>query len=422
MATEPDILRPSRSYEINLRIKGENYSNDITRVRLSSSLATGYQIVSLTINITPQSILLNKLYGQDSIELVIKRLDESEVVSETMVFDLMILNSEFEIPVSDLITTDQQMDRTSFELVTVTRTPFEIMTTMVSAVFGPTPTKTVWTAPKTIKEMIETIIDEQITAPLQLKYDTVNENLDQIRQSCIPPTTLYQAIKYLDRNYGLYNGVPAVFCQYDNTLQIMNLSSRIKKGYTIFVEHLNNQTKQEDIDKATQDKKYFYTYDNLYTNYVGNSKFGVIGQTLKHVVLPSDKLSHVIVQNLQDVCASYGLISDTKDKKPHVNTSVTNRIKYYIDNNGYDISEVFANSKIAKQISDISRLSFSIERNLPIEDLIKIGVCVKIKTLTQEHIDISGKYILFSSDLVWNKQGDWQTVAKLELIRTNKTV
>ncbi len=421
---DPNILRTSRSYNIRLMIKDENYSNDVSNVRISSSLATGYQIVTITINITPQNIILNKLYGQDSIKLYIYKLDETEgILTETMEFDLMLLNSSFDIPLSDLMITKTQMDRTEFDLITVPRLPFETMTTMVNPIFGLTPNgKTPWTGPKTIKQMIETIVSEGITTGPKLEYDIDSENTDEILQCCIPPTTFYKAVKELDKNFGLYNGIPVVFCQYDNTIQIMNLSGRIKKNYTLLIEHLTNQYKEEDIVKSMTDKKYFYTYDNLFTNYVGNSKFGVIGKTIKHIVLPSDMLYHTIEQDLSDICNDTGIVGQSKEDVTYINTSVTKRTKYYIDNNGFEKSSTFATSKLSKQISDISRLSFMIERNLAIENLIKVGSVVKLKTKTQEHIDISGKYILFSSDINWVKQSEWQTTASLELIRTNKTL
>jgi len=421
--SEPNILRPSRSYNITLKIKGENYSNDVSNVRITSSLATGYQIVTITINITTETILLNKLYGQDSIKLNIYKLDEDEITTETMNFDLMLLNSSFDIPLSDIMITSNQQDRTKFDLITVPRLPFETMTTMVNPVFGINDGDvTPWTGPKTIKEMIETIVSELVTTNTKVEYDIDNENKDKILQCCIPPTTLYKAIKELDKNYGIYNGTPVIFCQYNNILKVMNLSSRIKKDFTIVVEHLNNQSKEEEIAKSVTDNKYFYTYDNLYTNYVGNSKFGVMGKIIKHIVLPSDQLFHTIEQDLSDICNSVGIVGQSKGEIVHINTSVTKRTKYYIDDNGFETSKIFAISKLSKKISDISRLSFSIERNLAIENLIKVGSCVKLKTKTQEHVDISGKYILFSSDLVWNKQSEWQTTASLELIRTNKTI
>ena len=422
--TEQNLYRPSRSYNLVLHIKGENYTNDLSSVRLTSSLATGYQIVTLTINITPQTIMLNQLYGQDEIKLVINKLDEDEYNTETLEFDLMIINSDFQVPVSDMGTVkDTQRDRTHYKLVTVTRLPFQIMTSLVGVVFGPTRPETVWTAPKTVKEMIETIISEKVDPQPTLKYDDEDANPDKISQCCIPPTTFMDAIKFLDRNYGIYNGIAAVFCNYDSTLNFINLTKKIKKNYDIYVEHLTNQYKNEDIEKSLTDKKYFYTYDNLQTTYTGNSKFGQLGEKINHVVLPSDELYYTIKHSLSALSNKFGIIGGTSTKpKVFINTSVAKRTKYYIENNGNDRSEVFAISKIARQISNISRMSFQIERNLPIENLINIGQVVKVGTKTTDHQDVVGKYILFSSDLMWNKEGDWETVARLELIRTNKTI
>jgi len=419
---EKKILAPSRTYIMTLKIKGEEYSNDLSHVRISSSLATGYQIVTLTINVTPQTILLNKLYGQDKILLNISLQDHGEFVVESMDFDLMIVNSEFEIPVSEIMVNDYQRDRTAYELVTVVRQPFEIMTTMINPVVGLNEgPKTVWTGPKTIKEIIETIVSEY-TPQATLEYDDDDANTDKILQCCIPPTTLYQSFKYLDENFGIYNGAPVIFCQYDNTIQVMNLSARIKKNFLLHIEQLTTSYKDEDVEISKSKKNYFFTHDSLYTNYVGNSKFGVLGKTIKHIVLPSDKLYHIINHDLSDICENYGLVSPTKGEAAFVNTSVANRTKYYIGNNGLDLSETFAISKISKAISDISRLSFHIERNLQIEKLLQIGCVVKLKTKTVEHTDIQGNYILFSSDIVWSKTTDWLTVGKIELIRTNKTI
>lgn len=417
-----EILRPSRGYKIDLKIKGESYTNDISRVRMTSSLATGYPIITITINISPQTILLKKLYGQDEILLDIYKLDADQVVTETTNFDVMFFDSSFDVPLSDEIVTGKQEDRSSFDLITIPRLAFETMTTMVNPVFGNSPgPKSPWTGPKTTKEMIETIVSESIKSGAKLEYDSENENKDKILQCCVPPTTLYKCIKELDKNFGLFSGAPAVFCSYDNTIKIMNLSSRIKKNYDIFVEHLTTESKESDLDKATKNVKNFYTYDNLYSNYVGNSKFGVIGKTIKHIVLPSNELSNTITQDLSTICKNYGVIDKTSNTE-FINKSVAKRTKYYIDNNGFETSATFAISNLAKQIADTARIAFSVEKNLAIENLIKVGSCVKLKIKTHEHQDISGKYILFSSDIVWNKGADWETTAALELIRTNKTI
>jgi hypothetical protein len=414
---EKKILAPSRSFRMTLKIKGEEYSNDLSNVRISSSLATGYQIVTLTINVTPHTILLNKLYGQDKIMLTVALQDHAEFEVENFVFDLMIINSQFDIPISEIMITDHEANRTSYEILTVVRQPFEIMTTMVNPVLGLNPGgPTKWSGPKTVKEFIEAITSEYVPQAT-LDYDSSGVNEDKILQCCVPPTTLYQALKYIDTNYGVYNGTPSFFCQYDNTLQIMNLSSRIKKSFLIQVEHLSTSHKDADVEVDGITK--FFTIDRIQSSYVGNARFGVMGKTIKHIVLPSDQLYHTITHDLADVCNTYGAVSKTKGETSFINTSAASRTKYYIENNGNNESETFAISKLAKEIADVSRISFTIERNIHITNLIKIGSIVKLKTKTMEHTDIQGNYIMFSSDINFTKGTDWETTCKLELIRTN---
>jgi len=52
-----------------------------------------------------------------------------------------------------------------------------------------------------------------------------------------------------------------------------------------------------------------------------------------------------------------------------------------------------------------------------------VGEAVKFVTNTIEYIDISGKYILWSSDLQFvNKTSSWETTARINLCRTNKKI
>lgn len=402
---------PERSYDISLKIKDKEYGEDVTHVRISSSLGTGYQIVSIVIKITPHTIILNKLYGQDEIKLSIKLKGVEKTPLESMDFDLMFLNTVFEVPVSEKLIDGKQQDRSEFALITVVRTPFQIMTTMVNHLFPPTE------PPKTVQEIIQTLANYTGGT---LKIDTENINPNKNIQTIVPPTTFYQAVKYIDDIYGIYDGVPAIYCDYKNIIHVMNLSTRITKNYNIFVEHLTTSHDEQDITKSVSDKSYFYTYDNIYNDYKGNSKFGVLAKTIRHIVLPPDNLYHIVKQDLKTVAEQYGITTMAKGEKVHINTSVTSRKKYYILNGGDDYNEQFANSMMAKEVADLARMNLLVERSLPIEKLIEVGTVVKVNTKTAEHQDVTGKYILFASDLTWNKSGQWQTTGEIELIRTNK--
>lgn len=413
MATNK-FMAPSRGYLVSLKINKEDYDygEDLETIRVSSSLATAWQIVTLFVKIPPQDIILKKLHGQDKIKLSIKLTAQGKSPLEVAKFDLMLLSSEFEMPVSDRSVQGKQIDIVLYKIITVTRTPFASMTTMVNSVFGVT------SSPKTPKQIIQELISKN-KIPLTLEYDSQGENTEKVPQVCVPPTSLYNAINFLDDSFGLFKGTFSAFCRYDNVLKIMNLSSRIKKSATITVDHLTLSAKEEEIKKSLKDKKYFYTYDNIYNSFVGNSKFGVIGNTIKRIVLPGDSLYYVITQDLSKICSDYGLIDGDKNL-PIINEAI-NRTKYYIGDSGNDYSEVFAIAKTSKFVFNMSRVSFMVERNLLIENLLEVGDVVRLQSGVSEYKTIQGKYILFSSDLMWYKEKEWQTTGKLELVRTNKT-
>jgi hypothetical protein len=57
---------------------------------------------------------------------------------------------------------------------------------------------------------------------------------------------------------------------------------------------------------------------------------------------------------------------------------------------------------------------------LPVLNLIDVGECVKFKPKTIEYVDFEGKYILWSSSIIFKRPSGWETTAKINLIRTNK--
>ena len=100
---------------------------------------------------------------------------------------------------------------------------------------------------------------------------------------------------------------------------------------------------------------------------------------------------------------------------------MSSRITYDIGSTGHETSNVSVIAKIAKKISNLSTITVGVERNLPILNLINVGESVKLITKIIEHTDLSGKYILKSSDITFQKQGGWQATCITSLMRTNQS-
>lgn len=137
-------------------------------------------------------------------------------------------------------------------------------------------------------------------------------------------------------------------------------------------------------------------------------------------MVPKDQLYYILEKNVKDVSSQYGIIY--QNKKIDFDDNLSDRQKSFEDPCGYETSDVFAIARISRSVSNLSTVSIDIERNLPILNLMNVGEAVKLNSQIVEYTDLSGKYVLKSSDLGFNKQRDWQTTCRLDLIRTNQTI
>lgn len=399
-----------QNYDLQLKIKDLDYSGDLTSLRIVSSLSSVYQIITLTLLVEPNDIITEGLFGQDPITLNIRLLGQDGYETEQLDFELMYISGDMDIPMKSAIisgTYKNQGEKGIFKLITVCRKPFKTMTSFVNEIYEGT----------TVRSAIQDLVSD---LGATIEYDSEGENKEVIDQILIPPTTLYKTINYLDETFGLFDGVHTTFCQYDNKIYIKNLSKRINKNQIFTVDHLATDINNADIVKKSTSGKNFYSYFPIKTDFISNSKFAVLGKNIKHITKPNDTLYHVINQDLETICKDYGLIY--KNKKIHVDVNISGRTRYFTDKTGYNKTESFANAQIGKEISNMAFAKIRLAQNLPILNLINVGDTVKLNTQTVEYVDLSGKYILHSSDLSFWRERDWQTLAEINLVRTNRTI
>ena len=414
---------PIRSYNFEMKIKDIDFSNDLTSVKILSSLSTAYQIVLLELLVDPSDLILNDIFGSDPINLHVHLLGQEPIPSglEEVDLELMYLNSEFKLIEEVSSPAGIQKDRSPVTITTVCRQPFKTMSTLVNEVYAGT----------TVRQIL-TDLASKVQA--NLEYDSDDENTETIEQVCIPPTTFYKIIKehdpgsddpfdgYLDKKFGLFGGVPGVFCQHDNKVYVKNLTAKMKKSQTFTVHQLVSNSDNKDIIEASTDGKTFYTYNLINTDYSGNAKFAVLAPTLRYIVNPRDSLYYVVEQDLEDICSTYGLICQNKTIQTDSNISKTARITYDNSGTGFEKSGIPYDAKVARTIADLSTVSMDLEWNLPILNLMNVGEPVKFSTKIVPYIDLTGQYILWSSDLSFAKAGDWSSVARINLVRTNKKI
>lgn len=427
IGSKPASFKYNKTYDIQLIIKDLDYSEDLMKVIITSSLATAYPAFEIVILVDQNDIILEKLYGDDPIKLTItlKAYDgDFGIPGQTYNFDLMMIKGDFSLTERPVMAKEEmQKERTFYKLVCLPRTAFKVMTTIVNDVFVNT----------TIGGIISQLSSKVGT---RIFYDIYGENTTQIDQVVIPPTTLYNVIKehqpgssnsydgFLDSKFGLFSGVPGVFCDYTGVVRIKNLTSKMQKGQSFTVYHLPTSGIQNftEILNSCNDGKHFYTYDKLSTENAWPSKFGNLASTINSIVKPKDKLYSILTHNLEKIGqdSSISYFPNVKIGLPH-NGSLE-RTRYITDETGNELDETSFISKHARAMSDLASVSFRIEKNFDIFGFMDVGECVKLNTQTIETKDFEGKYILWSSSIDFSRMAEWASVAMINLIRTNKYI
>jgi hypothetical protein len=414
----------NKLYEIKVRIKDLDYTNDTVEVIFTSSLSTAYQIIDITFLIDPNDIIIEDIFGGEPIKLEIRLMREQDYPGPDISMDLLYLTSEFEMTEKNISSQTKIKDRTYFTITTLARKAYKTMSSLVNDVFLET----------TLSEVISSLAS---SVGATVNYDSDGQNTTAIDQVCIPPTTLYKIIKendrnspdifdgYLDQRFGLFDGAAGVFCQHDNKVYIKNLTKKIQKDQTFTVYQLASGESSKQTQKIYDDVlggKVFYTYDNITSSYSGNSKFGDLATTINHIVKPSNTITNTITQDLQTIAQNYSLLYSQKNKKLFID-AYANRTRYYNEDTGNNDSETLFNAMFGRSLSNLSLITINLERNLPVLNLIDVGECVKFKPRTIEYVDFEGKYVLWASQLSFIKEGpQWASTAQISLYRTNKKI
>lgn len=404
---------PSRTYDFQLFIKDKDYTPDLQRVSIATSITTPWQTIIIDLFIDSNDMILNKIYGQDPIILFIRLLGTSGIPTEQIELDLMFIDSDYDLVMKSMNPQKSMKDRSPVEIITICRKPFQTMTTVVNSLYYNSD----------IKSIINNLVDKRIITGAKLDYDTQGTNNEKIDQIIIPPTTFHQAIHYLNYYFGIYDGLLGFFCLWDNTIYLKNLSKKTSTSHTFTIHQPTTDSKEQSIITAPPDGKTFYTYKNIETIYMGNAIIASTAPTLKYIVKPKDTLYHTIDIDMNRFSGQYGIIA--KNKKIFFDSEAlgNSRQRVYTDHMGYEKSNSFINAQLSKEIAEMSLLNIKItSKNISLLNLMHVGESIKFNSGIIDYSQLTGKYILKSSELSFERLKDWEINVNIKLIRTNRSL
>lgn len=411
MAEKSRYWSATRGFNIIVKIGKIDLTPDLIEFTIITSINLPYQTFQLKIAVDSNDMITNKIYGQTPIKLTVNLLDTSEYVTESTEFELMYLTSDMSINQSMESPGSMQKDRSVITINTVARSAYKTMNTHVNNIY----------TGGTVKTAIDGLIK---TAGATAKYDANGQNPEKIDQILVPPSTLYKNLNYINRTFGIFDGLPCIYCDYNNIVHIKNLTNKMKQAQALTIYQLALDDKDSNkIFEKCNDGIHYYTVHELVTKYTGNSILATIAPKMIYVVKPSDRLEQKIVIKTEDFTKKYGLISKSDniffDK--HAITS-DSRIAIHKDHTGYERTQTFINANVSKKISFITDMLVAVNHSIKILNLMNIGESVEIISKTTSTEEISGRYMLKTSEIKFNRAKDWGTTATLHLIRSNRTL
>lgn len=435
--------QPTEGWRFEVIIGEYDYSDDAVAVRIGSALSGVYPVFTITLLLNPTDILFQNIYGHLPIKMRIMQFGHgtpgSIDIKQQLKLDLMYLSSDFDIPISAEIiqgAAESNKDLIPMGIIAVPSIAFRAMTNYVNKTyFDMAP----W---EIIADLITDL--ENIDGVDTPEFDRTSPNLneDLIPQIIIPPTTIYNNIKYVDNTFGVYKGMTEMFCYLGSSsfrddsqstsivFACMDLSYRMQSNTInpIFtVTQLANTGDNPQIIQADENGTKLFTYHPVHSEYMANSIYAVDANNVFYIGKPTNKLFNRTEYNLQYFAETngYGLI-DGNDKQVFVNDILRNRKRIDIDTMGYqpEFNSEFNTSnhyaEMIRKIATLTRLTITMEKDTPIQQLLNIGRPVKFESNTVDYVKLIGKYILYASDIQWEKRSEWQMFSTIKLVRTNR--
>lgn len=401
---------PSRTYEFELKVGSFNLTNDLISLNIVTSVDLPYQTFLLTFYVDPIDFITEEIFGQKPIKLITKLLATEAFPQEIIEFDLMYLNSDMDINTDMQDPSNRQKDRTQITISAVSRAAYTTMNTIVNSIYQGT--------------IVENALFSMISSTgASINYDPNGKNGEVIDQILIPPSTLYQTLRYINRTWGIYDGAPAIYCSYDNVVHIKNMTHKMRQAQTFTVYQMATDVDNTKVIDKCNDGKHFYTVYPLTTKYEGNSVFALLAPKQIYVVKPGDRLFQNIEINLEEFAKEKGLIDRNKtiffDKQA---LKTDKRVSIHKDHTGYELDQSFINANMSQKIMGVTELNATIERSMKILNLMNVGEPVLITSKTNDQDRLAGKYILRTSEIRFNKAKDWESSAVMNLIRTNRVI
>jgi len=399
------MVNIQQNYNIIFTIGEYNFSDSITKIEIGSSIDVGsvYSLFFINFRIDSKLIFVTEFYKNEEIKLQISLTDVDKNIKEICNFDLIGISMKFNIGMKPGLKDNQMLPDhplgQAVKLIAICKKPFITMTTTVNKLFS-------YNEKNTPISCVEKLCDSFLKKLENKQINKNNSNNYVIEQMLIPPMTFADSVRFINSKYPLYNGgIPFLFCDKENNLQIWDLTQKIKEREFYRIIYLSKGEKEDKTINITPGENfdcYFTSIPQIKTNLQPNKEVIQTGYENIFINKPLDDLNSYSNIKIDEVYQNHGL----KDNDPEETLNFYKSLEYRksVRYNLTGVSnDILSKSTLNKKISKVVEIKFSIVGNTPIEKLMQIGVPLYLHSNVPEQIKFNGKYIINMSYMVFTR-------------------
>lgn len=415
--TTPSTVRYIREqYSVQFSIGQNVLTNNIQSFTIINSIKSIYPIFNIKVIVDSREYFNNKIYGQENAKMDFLVSNNVSVGGmELTSVDLFIVHMD--VPLS--LKMDESGDKKQEEpindiisIIAIAKNPYLTMATTVNKVFTSSSTNGKEDSNTPIK-MVESIFDKFIKTKVTKNISDKKANKTSIFQTVIPSMSFIKSIRFINDNYGLYDGAMFVFCDMFNNFNLHCIGAQFKEQPLYEVAFLaSGKDDAEVYNRAKNEKNFTFTYSTITSKNKTNNKLLKYASNFASIVKPIDKFFELKEHKLEDSVDQTLLLNDEMKFRS---------VMFYGNTTGGE-----SDSKIKSLMSSILENSSTIKFNLGsnslnLELLSQIGKPVLISPQSIEYLSFSGKYIIGVSVINFSKASsmNYDVSAEIHAFRPN---
>ena len=403
-------------YAIDFIIDGDDgfidLSLNLRRITILANQDMPQHVVVIDFSIDVNQLLTEDLFGQNDITLMIHLMTEDKTAIETMQLDLILIDSNLPLYMKQKTIAEGHPTEASIKMLCVIKDSFFSMNTKINKFYDESKRMT---SIAIIKDLIKNFLPE-----MGVDIRTNNQIQTPAPQLLFERMSFIAAVRYIDTAYSIYSGPAFYWCDHDNVFHMWDFSeviSSVTPEYIVY--HLAQGADMDIMKEAGSSNNIFYTYD-LSEIYTGNQKtVGLGGKIYIPNTKPMDSLFSRFEFDTKELYKNSTPCTDREgDMRVHDNIlgmTSTMDIDCLADN-----TEIYK-SRITKKLANLSQIKFSLNRNLHLEKLLKIGVPIELRPQAIAYTDLQGKYVVQSSSISLDRISGqmWECSATIKAFRSN---